>query len=229
MLPVYAVRCFKRIRYTIEYFVVEHVKKVKTKIGKKLDKNTKTRKRVRLMKNFMKHFILTIATILTGLVVIYGVSVLVKKTASTPFWKQPAPPEVGTLPEAIYSLEKMYDAIAFEESCYGLLIYGKNGEIGDYQLKKIYVDDVNRIQRLLGYDGEEPWMSYNDRFDTVKSRRATAIVTSHYANATWKDKPHTAKQYIETAARAHHRPADRNNSKTDAYWAKVKAVMEGRK
>lgn len=132
--------------------------------------------------------------------------------------------EVGK--EAHFTLEKMYDAIRFVESTDGERIYGENGEIGDYQLKKIYIDDVNRIQRLLGYDGEEPYMSYDDRYGTVKSRRATAILTSHYANATWKDKPHTALQYIETAARAHHRPADRNNSKTDAYWAKILARME---
>jgi hypothetical protein len=133
----------------------------------------------------------------------------------------------ATVTEAFYTLEKMYDAIRFVESTDGQRTFGENGEIGDYQLKKIYVDDVNRIQRLRGYEGEEPYMSYEDRYDTAKSRWATAIVTSHYANATWKDKPHTAKQYIETAARSHHRPADRNNSKTDAYWEKVKTRMEG--
>jgi len=136
------------------------------------------------------------------------------------------PPEVDDTPEARYTVEKLYDAIRFVESTNGERIYGENGEIGDYQLKKIYVDDVNRIQRLLGYDGE--WMSYDDRYDTVKSRNATAIVTSHYANTTWKDKPHTDLQYIETAARSHHRPTDRDNSKTDAYWKKIKKEMKGR-
>ena len=129
--------------------------------------------------------------------------------------------------EAHYTFDDLLDAIWFIESECGLNSKpGQNGEIGDYQLKKIYVDDFNRIQRLLGYDGEEPYMSYNDRFDEKKSRYATSGLISHYACATWKDSPHTSMQWLETAARAHHRPADRENSKTDAYWLKVKAKME---
>lgn len=162
----------------------------------------------------------TLLTLLCGILIGLLIAVICIITDSGRVPEEP--------PEVVYTLEKMYDAIRFVESTDGQFTLGGDGEVGDYQLKKIYVDDVNRIQRLHGYEGEDPYMSYDDRYDTAKSRRATAIVTSHYANTTWKDKPHTAKQYIETAARSHQRPADRNNAKTDAYWNKVKAVMEGR-
>lgn len=178
---------------------------------------------------YLKNLVFATVIFLTGFFTAAGVIKTIKLSLDLiPTYEATATGDVEPNTEVQYTLEKMYDAIRFVESSDGQRIYGDNGEIGDYQLKKIYVDDVNRIQRLLGYDGGEPYMSYDDRYDTIKSLNATAIVTSHYANATWKDKHHTAKQYIETAARSHHRPADRCNTKTDAYWLKVKAVMEER-
>jgi hypothetical protein len=126
-----------------------------------------------------------------------------------------------------HTFEKMLDAIWFVETECGLNSEpGQNGEIGDYQLKKIYIDECNRILEL---NGETDRVAYDDRYDPAESRKITAYVTGHYANNDWYDKPHTRMQFFETAARSHHRPADRNNSKTDAYWAKVKARMESQK
>ena len=50
----------------------------------------------------MKHFILTVATILTGLVIIYGVSILVKKTVTN---------DLLQVMEDISSFDDMLDAI----------------------------------------------------------------------------------------------------------------------
>ena len=126
--------------------------------------------------------------------------------------------------EVICTFDDMLDAIEWVESKGDAEAIGDNGKaVGSFQIWKIYVDDCNRILKI---NGESKRVTYVDRYDPEESRKITAYVTSHYANATWKDKPHTQMQFIETAARSHHRPADRNNSKTDAYWAKVKKEME---
>ncbi len=95
--------------------------------------------------------------------------------------------------------------------------------VGAYQLWKIYVDDFNRIQIA-----NRAWhqATYEDRWDKDKSRRITAVVTSHYADYDWRDKPHTQLQWIETAVRAHKNPTERNMKSTKPYWLKVKARME---
>ena len=126
--------------------------------------------------------------------------------------------------EALYTFGDLLDAIWFVESECGLNSKpGLNGEIGDYQLKKIYVDDCNRILDLQGMPTR---VTYDDRNSPRISRAITCLVTQHYANNDWGDKPFDIMGYIETAARSHHRAGDRNNSKTDAYWEKVKARME---
>ncbi len=125
-----------------------------------------------------------------------------------------------------HTFDDLLDAIRFVESeCGPNSKPGQNGEIGDYQLKKIYIDESNRILKL---NGETERVTYDDRLDPAESRKITAYVTGHYANNDWYDKPHTRMQFFETAARAHHQPANRNNSKTDAYWLKVRARMESK-
>ena len=100
---------------------------------------------------------------------------------------------------------------------------GEYRAIGSFQLWKIYVDDFNRIQEL---NGESYRASYEDRWDRIESRKITAVVTAHYADHDWQDKPHTQLQWIETAVRAHKCPTDRNKPSTKAYWLEVKARME---
>lgn len=51
---------------------------------------------------------------------------------------------------------------------------GADGEVGDYQIKKIYVDDVNRI---LG----RPEFTYEDRLDLIASRQMVTIYVGYYA------------------------------------------------
>lgn len=129
--------------------------------------------------------------------------------------------------EALYTFDDLLDAIWSVESECGLnSVPGQDGEIGDYQLKEIYIDDCNRILKL---NGELKRVTYDDRYSPAESRKITAYVISHYANNDWSDKPHTRMQWLETAARAHNSPANRNNSKTDAYWALILDAMKSQK
>lgn len=95
--------------------------------------------------------------------------------------------------------------------------------VGSFQLWKIYIDDYNRIEELNGMPHRA---TYEDRWNRIASRKITAVVTSHYANHDWRDKPHTQLQWIETAVRAHKCPPERNKPSTKAYWLRVKARMD---
>jgi hypothetical protein len=171
----------------------------------------------------MKNFIFTIATFLMGFVVLYVISIIVNKTVPPESTrKQPAPPVVH------YTVDDLLDAIEWVESRGDANAIGDGGKaVGAYQIHKIYVDDCNRILKL---NGESKRVTYDDRFDSYESRKITAYVTGYYANAVWGDKPHTPLQFMETAARIHNGgPTGYKKESTKAYWAKVKARMEGSK
>lgn len=112
-----------------------------------------------------------------------------------------------------YGLEELLDAIEQVESGGNPNPIGKNGEIGSFQIKKIYVDDCNR---LLTLQGSKKRFTYKDRWDRDKSREMTAIVIQHYG----KD--------FETMARAHNCPPKRYSKSTKPYWEKVKRELERR-
>lgn len=96
--------------------------------------------------------------------------------------------------------------------------------IGAYQLHKIYVDNCNRILRLMGGTGH---YTYADRWDRNKSRFITNIVMAHYAMKDWKSKRWDMMGYLETAARTHKNPTLRNHESTKAYWLKIKNRLRG--
>ena len=126
-------------------------------------------------------------------------------------------------PAKHHSFEHMLDAIEWVESRGDPNAIGQDGEVGAYQLKECYVDDCNRI---LQQKCSAVIELYEDRLDKMKSRQITAYVTHHYAQHDMRDKPYNRSQFIETAARSHNSPANRNNSKTDAYWSLIKTRME---
>ena len=93
-------------------------------------------------------------------------------------------------PALTFAHDAYLDAIEMQESsgdpnAEGDLKNGVYRAIGSFQLWKIYVDDFNRIQLL-----NRAWhqATYEDRWDPVKSRKITAVVTAHYANHDWWDK-----------------------------------------
>lgn len=118
--------------------------------------------------------------------------------------------------------------------------------VGAYQICKIYVDDANRIMKLYSdhwqpavddgrigkvvpvvLHGEDIYQfTYDDRWDRDKSRAMTTIVTRHYAQIDWKNKQIDMMGYLETVARTHRNPTERNKESTKPYWIRVKARME---
>ena len=74
--------------------------------------------------------------------------------------------------------ERMVDAITFVESRNDDHAYNEtSGALGRFQMKKIYVDDANRISQLKGLGKR---FSYHDRTDRVKAREMFDIVQEHY-------------------------------------------------
>ena len=70
---------------------------------------------------------------------------------------------IGNVSASIVSMDTLLNAIKKVESQNGKYLNGENGEIGPYQIKKIVIDDVNRILKTKKY-------SYDDALDENKSR-----------------------------------------------------------
>ena len=162
----------------------------------------------------MKKIIFTASTILTALAMIYGISVLVKKSASTTLWKQiaPAPPEAHTF-------DDLLDAIEWVESRGDADAIGDGGRaVGAYQIWKIYVDDVNRIQKQwvsVSPGRKVRVFTYEDRLDRGLSRYMVRTFLKHYGGT------------FEEMTRKHNGgPKGHKKESTKAYWVKVKTRME---
>jgi len=147
-----------------------------------------------------------------------------------------------------YSFDDLLDAIEWVESRGAANAVCPDGCcVGAYQLTEIYVDDANRIMRLFS-DEWAPWVAedseirkavpahmdgqdiyffnYEDRWDREKSRMITNIVTCYYAGRDWSNKRWDMNGWLETAARTHKNPTERNSESTKEYWLKVKARLE---
>lgn len=113
-----------------------------------------------------------------------------------------------------HTFEDLLDAIEWVESRDDPWAVGKDGELGAYQLRKIYVDDVNRIAAMNRLAVR---MSYADRYDKDISRAATNLYLSYYGGT------------FEEMARKHNGgPNGHNKECTKVYWEKVKARMSAR-
>jgi hypothetical protein len=118
------------------------------------------------------------------------------------------------------TFEDLLDAIEWVESKGDANAVGDNGNaVGAYQIWKIYVRDVNRI------DGRGIF-EYDDRWSKKISRRMVEIYINWYASRAWDLTYDTAK-YFEYAARCHNGgPNGWKKESTKPYWLKVKARME---
>ncbi len=103
---------------------------------------------------------------------------------------------------------------------------GKDGELGAYQIKKIYVDDANRIARLLNWPDGEYW-TYEDRLNKYRSRTMTHLYAGWWAkHSLWEIKQSGMDTY-EAVARIHNGgPNGWKKESTKPYWEKVKARMD---
>ncbi len=137
------------------------------------------------------------------------------------------------------TIEDLLDAIEWVESLGDPDAVGKAGEIGTYQITKQYVDDVNRIIRVLSMG--IPYFTYDDRWDRTSSREMTSILTGFYSTG-------FDVYRFEARARIHNAGPDgwrndprwfvRNRGYTIeeavvkinnslVYWELVKSAMEG--
>ena len=117
-----------------------------------------------------------------------------------------------------YTMEDLLDAIEQVESGGDANAIGDNGNaVGSYQIWKIYVDDVNRINRI-GYTDKysDPIQyDYNDRKSKYLSRYMVKTYLTHYGGT------------VEEMARKHNGgPTGHKKEATVKYWLKVKAEME---
>ena len=111
-------------------------------------------------------------------------------------------------------LKPLFSAIEKTESANG--IAGKNGEAGVYQIRTIYVDDVNRIIGRNAY-------SYNDRFDKELSEQMMMIYINHYCT----EKRIGRKPVWEDIARIHNGgPTGFRKNSTKEYWRKVERNLK---
>ena len=82
-----------------------------------------------------------------------------------------SPPELGaaTTESPVLTFDDLLDAIEWVESSGSLNPPpGKDGEVGPFQIKKIYADDVNRI--IIKHRMKIPTFRYEDRYSRNKSR-----------------------------------------------------------
>jgi soluble lytic murein transglycosylase-like protein len=113
-------------------------------------------------------------------------------------------------------LEQLLAAIAQVESGSDPNAYNEAEQAaGMFQLRPIYVKDVNRI---LNYDG----YSLEDRYDPNKCVQMMCVYWAHYLNPDRIGRYPTYEDY----ARVHNGgPDGHKKASTRAYWKKVKDAM----
>ncbi len=115
------------------------------------------------------------------------------------------------------TFDDLLDAIEWVESKGDPSAVGKDGELGSFQIKKIYVDDVNRI---IWRGGE---YSYGDRKNRHLSREMVKIYLGWYATRSKIGRRVTLEDFV----RIHNGgPQGHKKECTKPYWEKVKARME---
>lgn len=113
-----------------------------------------------------------------------------------------------------HDIEKLLDAIKIVESNNSRYLTGKNGEFGPYQIKKIVIDDVNRIIGMEIY-------SYSDMEDETKSREICKFYILYWSNR-------SGNKSIESMARIWNGgPNGNKKESTKKYWKKIMEVMYG--
>lgn len=111
-----------------------------------------------------------------------------------------------------HELNALLDAIKMVESKNGKYLDGKNGESGPYQIKRIVIDDVNRI---LG----KKIFKYDDALDDNKSREICRIYILYWS------KKHNVNT-IECMARIWNGgPRGYRKESTIKYWYKIRRIL----
>lgn len=110
--------------------------------------------------------------------------------------------------------EKLLDAIRIVESQNGRFLRGKNGETGPYHMKRVVIDDVNRIL------GKEVYQ-YEDALDEKKAREICLFYMRYWANR-------SGDNSIESMARIWNGgPRGNRIDSTIPYWNKIRRIIYG--
>jgi soluble lytic murein transglycosylase-like protein len=117
---------------------------------------------------------------------------------------------IGASPTQQDSLVKLLKALAIVESGNNPLAYNKKeNAAGLYQIRPIYLKDVNRFSKEQ--------FNLADRFDPVKSARIVTLYLQHYCPG----------GSLEMMARVHNGgPAGHKKAGTLKYWLKVKVYLK---
>ena len=123
---------------------------------------------------------------------------------------------VESVPIRPCDVNDLFRAIAMVESGGDNSKIGKAGEAGQYQLTRIYVDDVNRIIRCPAY-------LYVHRLCPCFSKKMMLVYWGHYATVERLGRVAT----LEDLARIHNGgPNGWRKKCTEKYWKKVKIELE---
>ena len=114
---------------------------------------------------------------------------------------------------AEHELNALLDAIKMVESKNGKYLNGKNGEFGPYQIKRIAIDDVNRIIGTKTY-------KYEDDIDEQKSREVCKIYITY-----WSEKARMGRDMEAMARIWNGGPNGHKKKSTIKYWNKIKEVL----
>ena len=168
----------------------------------------------RELKELNRRALIALAILAAAIILI--IAILAMRSAAMAKTTEAAPAREGL------SFDDMLDAIEWVESKGIETAVGEDGEVGAYQIKDIYLKDYVRIT------GDDWFVDYNKdmRLEKWFSRKVTAAVTKHYAHTTWPELDINDPQFIETAARTHKNPTERNRPSTYAYGQRILARME---
>lgn len=111
------------------------------------------------------------------------------------------------------NVDTLLDAIRMVESSGGVFLHGKNGELGPYQIKKIVIDDVNRILGKGVY-------KYEDSMNEKKSREICRIYVTYWASK-------SGESSLKRMARIWNGgPSGYKKESTKKYWIKIEGAMK---
>lgn len=137
---------------------------------------------------------------------------------------------INPVQSKLWTLEDLLNAIEQIESGGNPKAVGDGGDaVGNFQIHKIYVDDVNRILALQGKKGR---FNYKDRWDKTKSREIAEIYLRYYNHNTptngKSQYPFGNMSWQERLARIHNGGSTGyKKESTKPYWEKVKRELEG--
>ncbi len=137
-----------------------------------------------------------------------------------------SPVQTITTPDRLITFEDLLDAIEMVESGGDENAIGAGGEaVGSFQIHKIYVDDVNRIQLAKHEKRHMGYLPY--RYEWRKDRNISRDIVSIYLRYYATMRRIGRKPTVQDKARIHNGgPNGWKKESTIPYWEKVKKLLK---